>query len=225
MSSPPARTTARLLPADYDVPPELITIARARHRPRPDRRRQPRRHAALLSVGAVVPRKGFDVLVEALARLADLPWRLDDRRRSHPRSADCGAARCRYRAPLGLGDRIDGARRVAVRAARRALRRRRSVRAGVAFRGLRHGLCRGDRARPAGCRHHRAARSPTRCRPMPACWSRQTTCGAGAHAAAADRECRRAALARGRRARGGRRRCRPGQDSARCSRARSRRCA
>jgi glycosyltransferase involved in cell wall biosynthesis len=30
----------------------------------------------LLSVGSVVPRKGFDVLVAALARLAELPWRL-----------------------------------------------------------------------------------------------------------------------------------------------------
>ena len=31
---------------------------------------------ALLSVGAVVPRKGYDVLIAALARLNDLPWRL-----------------------------------------------------------------------------------------------------------------------------------------------------
>jgi glycosyltransferase involved in cell wall biosynthesis len=30
----------------------------------------------LLSVGAIVPRKGFDVLVEALATIADVPWRL-----------------------------------------------------------------------------------------------------------------------------------------------------
>jgi glycosyltransferase involved in cell wall biosynthesis len=30
----------------------------------------------LLSVGAIVPRKGFDVLIEALAKLADLSWRL-----------------------------------------------------------------------------------------------------------------------------------------------------
>jgi glycosyltransferase involved in cell wall biosynthesis len=30
----------------------------------------------LLSVGAVVPRKGFEVLIAAMARLAELPWRL-----------------------------------------------------------------------------------------------------------------------------------------------------
>ena len=36
-------------------------------------RRQPGRVVRLLSVGAVVPRKGFDVLIAALATLTDLP--------------------------------------------------------------------------------------------------------------------------------------------------------
>ena len=31
---------------------------------------------ALLAVGSVVPRKGYDVLVAALAGLTHLPWRL-----------------------------------------------------------------------------------------------------------------------------------------------------
>jgi glycosyltransferase involved in cell wall biosynthesis len=59
----------------------------------------------LLAVGAVIPRKGYDVLVAALARLGHLPWRLaiaGDRGRSPQTSlrleADIAAR--------GLADRI-----------------------------------------------------------------------------------------------------------------------
>jgi len=67
--------TARAL-TDYGVPADRITIAP----PGTDRARTgPRYHSgpiALLAVGSIVPRKGYDVLVEALAGLLDLPWRL-----------------------------------------------------------------------------------------------------------------------------------------------------
>ncbi|MGB9366849.1 MAG: glycosyltransferase family 4 protein [Xanthobacteraceae bacterium] len=70
-----SRTTADAL-ADYGVPAERITVAR----PGTDRVSiVPRRHegpVALLTVGSLVPRKGYDVLVEALATLIDLPWHL-----------------------------------------------------------------------------------------------------------------------------------------------------
>ena len=72
--------TARLIISDYGVPPERVTIARPGNDRIPlayngaDRRSDDA--IRLLSIGAIVPRKGFDVLVAALATLTDLPWRL-----------------------------------------------------------------------------------------------------------------------------------------------------
>jgi glycosyltransferase involved in cell wall biosynthesis len=59
----------------------------------------------LLAVGAVVPRKGYDVLIDELATLTDLDWRLviaGDRTRDRA-TADAVAARI---AALGLGARV-----------------------------------------------------------------------------------------------------------------------
>lgn len=68
--------TARLVASGYGVAAELITVARPGSDPAPRPARNPNGVPNLLSVGAVVPRKGFDVLVSALAMLTDLPWRL-----------------------------------------------------------------------------------------------------------------------------------------------------
>jgi glycosyltransferase involved in cell wall biosynthesis len=72
--------TARLVVSDYGVPAERVTVARpGSDRVAPARNGSDRRRddtIELLSVGAVVPRKGFDVLIAALATLTDLPWRL-----------------------------------------------------------------------------------------------------------------------------------------------------
>ena len=68
--------TAKLVASGYGVPAERITVAKPGNDP------APRAHGSrdgtphLLSVAAVTPRKGFDVLVAALATLAELPWRL-----------------------------------------------------------------------------------------------------------------------------------------------------
>jgi glycosyltransferase involved in cell wall biosynthesis len=68
--------TARLIVSDYSVPAERVTIVQ----PGNDRVSQVRVSGestiALLAVGAVVPRKGYDVLLAAVAALRDLPWRL-----------------------------------------------------------------------------------------------------------------------------------------------------
>jgi hypothetical protein len=68
--------TARLVAADYDVPAERITIAKPGSDPAPLAAGSRDGVVRLLSVGAVVPRKGFDVLIAALATLGDLPWQL-----------------------------------------------------------------------------------------------------------------------------------------------------
>jgi glycosyltransferase involved in cell wall biosynthesis len=69
-------TTGSWLSKDYEVPPENITVAP----PGTDRGATAKGSTdgtvRLLSVGAVVPRKGFDILIAALAPLAALPWRL-----------------------------------------------------------------------------------------------------------------------------------------------------
>ncbi len=103
--------TARVLAADYGVAQENITVVR----PGTDRATLARgggdRTVALLAVGAVVPRKGYDLLVAALAQLKHLPWRLtiagdcgrspDTLRRLEADIARCGLAqRIRLRGAL-----------------------------------------------------------------------------------------------------------------------------
>jgi len=69
-------STQRVLVADYGVAEAAVTVAL----PGNDRiamEARPRRDSvALLAVGSVVPRKGYDVLIDALAAIADLDWRL-----------------------------------------------------------------------------------------------------------------------------------------------------
>lgn len=69
-------TTAKLVASDYGVPTERISVARPGSDPAPRSSGSRSEVPHLLSVGAVVPRKGFDTLVAALATLAELPWRL-----------------------------------------------------------------------------------------------------------------------------------------------------
>ena len=68
--------TKDLLIADYRLPADCITVVL----PGTDRPREKRilgsGPPSLLAVGAIVPRKGYDVLVAALATLKDLSWRL-----------------------------------------------------------------------------------------------------------------------------------------------------
>jgi len=71
-----SETTARGLVSDYDVPPGRISVVV----PGCDRAAFARGGengvVSLLAVGSIVPRKGYDVLLAALAILRDLPWTL-----------------------------------------------------------------------------------------------------------------------------------------------------
>jgi glycosyltransferase involved in cell wall biosynthesis len=78
-------STAATLAADYAIAQERVTVALpgTRRVSRPQTRREG--PVRVLAVGAIVPRKGYDLLVRALAELHDLEWHLTivgDRTRS-----------------------------------------------------------------------------------------------------------------------------------------------
>jgi glycosyltransferase involved in cell wall biosynthesis len=97
--------TARLVASDYGVPAERITVAMPGSDPVRPTQASKDGPVRLLSVGSVVPRKGYDVLIAALATLTDLPWRLTiagDRTRDPDASAQLDADIARH----ALGNRI-----------------------------------------------------------------------------------------------------------------------
>jgi glycosyltransferase involved in cell wall biosynthesis len=72
-----SRETASLLVREFDVPEARITVAEPGTAPSVRARGSgPGQPVALLAVGSVIPRKGYDVLVRALEKLADLDWHL-----------------------------------------------------------------------------------------------------------------------------------------------------
>jgi glycosyltransferase involved in cell wall biosynthesis len=98
-------STAQLLGADYAVTPQRLSIVR----PGTDRvagqPRAPGPVVDLLAVGSVVPRKGYDILVAALAKIPQPAWRLTiagDRERA-PQTAQRLDAQI---ARLGLAGRV-----------------------------------------------------------------------------------------------------------------------
>ena len=84
-----SRPTAQVLVADYGVTMERITVAIPGNDPVAAASGSGDGVVRILSVGAVVPRKGFDVLITALAMLTELPWQLTI---AGDRTRDPGAA-------------------------------------------------------------------------------------------------------------------------------------
>ena len=70
----PSPHTRALLIDGYGVPPDRITVARPGVT-RPSGPPAPTDPPLILSVGILHPRKGHDVLIAALDRIRDLPWR------------------------------------------------------------------------------------------------------------------------------------------------------
>ena len=96
--------------SDFGVAADRVKIVRPGNDRKACSQRPGKTPLALLCVGAVVPRKGYDVLLAALDRLRDLPWRLTivgDLARDQGAAARLAADVARF----ALGDRvtIDGA--------------------------------------------------------------------------------------------------------------------
>ncbi len=97
--------TARCLIADYMVPAARVSVAPPGTDPAPRSRGSRGDIVQLLSVGSLVPRKGFDVLVAALAPITDLHWHLSivgDTRRDPSSAVKLEADIAR----LNLSDRV-----------------------------------------------------------------------------------------------------------------------
>lgn len=100
----PSPHTRRILIDRYAVAPQAISVVR----PGTDRPRlpsAPQSPPLILSVGILHPRKGHDILIEALSQLGDLDWRAVIAGR--PWDADHAAALERQRAASPVAARID----------------------------------------------------------------------------------------------------------------------
>ena len=100
-----SEATARIVIADYDVPAQRVSVVRPGNDPVPPAPGSNDGVVRLLSIGSVVPGKGYDLLIAAVATIADLPWRLTiagDRTRNPAAAAQLDADIAAY----GLGDRV-----------------------------------------------------------------------------------------------------------------------
>lgn len=100
-----SEATARIIIADYDVPSCRVTVVRPGNDLVQHARSRGGGTVRLLSVGSVVPVKGYDLLIAAAATLGDLPWQLTiagDRTRNLATAAQLDADIAAY----GLGERV-----------------------------------------------------------------------------------------------------------------------
>lgn len=99
-------TTARILAADFAVPESRLHVALPGLEPFwRDLKRRPESPPRIAVVGSLSPRKGHDILVDALARLESRPWHCDLVGAAEAGSPTATALREQI-ARLGLGERI-----------------------------------------------------------------------------------------------------------------------
>ena len=101
-----SEATARIMIGDYDVPGHRISVVRPGNDPVPPALGSNSGVVRLLSIGSVLPVKGYDLLIAALARLNEMPWRLTiagDRTRNPATAAQLDADIEAY----GLGKRVE----------------------------------------------------------------------------------------------------------------------
>ncbi len=98
-------TTRDTLIADFAVSGERITVAEPGTDPAPRFQGSGGESVALLAIGSITPRKGHVVLIEALAGLVHLPWRLAIIG-SPDRDPACAAQLLAVIAAHGLGARV-----------------------------------------------------------------------------------------------------------------------
>jgi glycosyltransferase involved in cell wall biosynthesis len=100
-----SEATGRIMVADYSVPSQRLSVVRPGNDPVPPARGSNDALVRLLSVGSIVPGKGYDLLIAALAAIADLPWQLTiagDRTRNLAAAARLDADISAH----GLGERV-----------------------------------------------------------------------------------------------------------------------
>jgi glycosyltransferase involved in cell wall biosynthesis len=68
--------TARIVISDYGVPAQRISVVRPGNDPVPPAHGSNDGLVRLLSIGSVLPVKGYDLLIAAVATLKEMPWRL-----------------------------------------------------------------------------------------------------------------------------------------------------
>jgi glycosyltransferase involved in cell wall biosynthesis len=89
-----SETTARIMIADYNVRSRRISVVRPGNDRVAPALGSNDAVVRLLSIGSVVPGKGYDLLIAAVAMIADLPWRLTiagDRTRNRAASSQLDA--------------------------------------------------------------------------------------------------------------------------------------